>query len=832
MAQLTSLTGNDTGNLTLPTGTNANRPSAPTTTVAQFTTTGAATWTCPAGVTNIEVLVVAGGGGGGSAAGGGGGGVIYDPRYPVVPTTVYNLSVGAGGAAATTSSSGVAGSSGTNSTFDLLTAIGGGGGGAYNTPNNAGLSGGSGGGGGSVVGGNAANLGGASTVGQGWKGGNGNASSNPWASGGGGGAGGAGYPATSGGYAGNGGPGIMCDITGTALYWGGGGGGGAQGGRDGTGNAGAGGVGGGGGGCVTYQTGTILTFFGGAGALNAGGNGNAVAGGTGAAAGAGGANTGGGGGGQGISVGASGAGGSGIVVIRYNTNTIPVEGQARFNTETKILETTISNKFRPVLYENIVKNGLVVHLDAAYYAGTGTSWQDLSGRDNHATITGSPAYSTNNGGYFTFSNGTNQYASNTNTFSAHVGATSMTICGWVRAPASVGDSYVASVGPATTGSARGLRQASQALSAVSYGSGGSQDFNSGGVLELNKWVYLCAVWNGPYVSIFINGYEVAKTNLTAPAALTAGNYTIGNNSWSPGGTYTWGGDIAMASIYTRPLSTQEIRQNFNATSARFGLSEVAERGFGLNAGQLGGQWPTPDLLWYDASLPKCYPGSGTTVNDLSGRGYTGSTTNITFGTQTFPTENGQVNTSYWIFNGTNSSINLGGNASSQLAWSPSGYINSTLTAFTIEMWVYSYDVNNAFFFSKPWNGSGQYNIWMTDWSFTCNGGNPYVSSGVSANNNPNWGWNHVVGHIDGTTIGYYLNGQGRSQQHGMKFYQDPPSGNAGVQPTLGSIYPGGSYGDNSLQFRGFISTCKMYSRVLTPVEIQNLFQSTRAKFGV
>jgi len=95
-----------------------------------FTSTGAATYTCPTGVTSAEILIVAGGGGGGSnhqGGGGGAGGIVHDTDYALVGGTVYDLSVGAGGAVNTT---------GTNSVWNVnaegsgitLTANGGGGG--------------------------------------------------------------------------------------------------------------------------------------------------------------------------------------------------------------------------------------------------------------------------------------------------------------------------------------------------------------------------------------------------------------------------------------------------------------------------------------------------------------------------------------------------------------------------------------------------------------------------------------------------------------------------------------------------------------------------------
>ena len=59
----------------------------------------------------------------------------------------------------------------------------------------------------------------------------------------------------------------------------------------------------------------------------------------------------------------------------------------------------------------IVTDGLVLALDAANkksYPGTGTTWQDLSGNGNDATLVNSPTFGTTNGGRFEF-DGTNRY---------------------------------------------------------------------------------------------------------------------------------------------------------------------------------------------------------------------------------------------------------------------------------------------------------------------------------------------------------------------------------------------------------------------------------------
>ena len=54
---------------------------------------------------------------------------------------------------------------------------------------------------------------------------------------------------------------------------------------------------------------------------------------------------------------------------------------------------------------NIITDKLVLFLDAANtnsYTGSGTTWNDLSGEVDHATLVNSPTYSSNNGGYFDF----------------------------------------------------------------------------------------------------------------------------------------------------------------------------------------------------------------------------------------------------------------------------------------------------------------------------------------------------------------------------------------------------------------------------------------------
>ena len=211
-------------------------------TVQSFTAIGSTTWTAPADVNSVEVLVVAGGGSGGvhsgnGAGGGGAGGLIYNTSYPVSPKTTYPITIGAGGAAVSGNS---AGNNGSNSSFGNLIAIGGGGGGRDDSSgvSNVARTGGSGGGGG------ANGLGKPGITGQGYPGGNGTTGGGNGSAGGG--AGGPGENGSSGGGIAAGGSGLYITITGTStLYASGGAGQPAQNvtGASGAANTGAGGAG-------------------------------------------------------------------------------------------------------------------------------------------------------------------------------------------------------------------------------------------------------------------------------------------------------------------------------------------------------------------------------------------------------------------------------------------------------------------------------------------------------------------------------------------------------------------------------------------------------------
>jgi len=571
MANLQSLTVNDIGNLTLPSGTSSNRPSLYSSTAIKWTNTGtqaytvlsgttptltSTSWTAPVGVTSIEVLVVAGGGSGaagwgGGAGGGGAGGLIYNSSYAVTPGTSYTVTVGAGG---TPVNGTVSGNAGGNSVFGTLTALGGGGGGTNGV---AGQPGGSGGGSGEYATNYQADptktvygYGGAGTAGQGFKGGD---TLLTGAGSGGGGAGGAGINSVAG-VVGAGGPGLNFSITGTPTWYAAGGG----------------------------ASGNSLP--GSSGGSGIGGNGGPGSGGTGTVT-SGTASTGSGGGGTYQTGAGTASGGSGIVVIRYSLATATTQpiGQLRFNTDVNKVEHYGSNN------SWIATDGPLLNLDVgntASYSGSGTSWNDLA-NGNTFTLTGSPTYGGSGASAYLSFNGSTQYAQAAQIidFSSSIFTQGFTLEAWCY-PTGVqsgGNSIMFSTAGGTGGyqwqnyfwynqsNYFGTTQRSLNYERVQV----QNDFFSTFSSPINNWYHVVVSCNNQHSTLYVNGVQAAANFAGQPSNTP---YIISTNSGSLAtrvsgfvGYNTFVGRIAVIKVYNRGITPDEVLQNFNALRGRYGV---------------------------------------------------------------------------------------------------------------------------------------------------------------------------------------------------------------------------------------------------------------------
>lgn len=209
---------------------------------------------------------------------------------------------------------------------------------------------------------------------------------------------------------------------------------------------------------------------------------------------------------------------------------------------------------------SLVTNGLVLNLDAgnsASYSGTGTTWNDLSGAGNNATLNGStPWTSAGNQSYFTFSSGYAEIVS-------VLPNTAYTKIGIFR----VSGNYVNLMSGNSGGSGHAFWGA--ATPYLQSGHNGQwYTIESPVVTPTNQWVFGAVTFDSTTGwCLYLNSEAVVTNSDTTqftdnPALVQVGAFDGSNNL---------GGDVAVSLIYNRALSGAEITQNFTALRGRFGI---------------------------------------------------------------------------------------------------------------------------------------------------------------------------------------------------------------------------------------------------------------------
>ena len=234
---------------------------------------------------------------------------------------------------------------------------------------------------------------------------------------------------------------------------------------------------------------------------------------------------------------------------------------------------------------SVVRNGLILHLDAANrksYPGTGTTWTDLSGQNNHFTLLNSPTY---DGRKFTF-NGTTQSAVCTNTTCGNMGTSSfcMEYCVNMGSPPTSFASVIMKGGFITSiGSASANRWAHRVGNDTFFIQDNNPPSGGGGtaipvlspVNTLNSIchyvVNITRTGLNSTTTIFVNNI-IRQTQLTT----YVGTGDVSNNNavtlwYTPGENAYLGGDMYFVRFYNRALTITEIRQNFEATRDRYGI---------------------------------------------------------------------------------------------------------------------------------------------------------------------------------------------------------------------------------------------------------------------
>jgi hypothetical protein len=214
----------------------------------------------------------------------------------------------------------------------------------------------------------------------------------------------------------------------------------------------------------------------------------------------------------------------------------------------------------------IITDGLVLCLDAANvksYPGTGSTWFDVSGNNNHCVWTSTPTFTRP---YFTF-NGTSNSGTVTNNSTLDF-SNNQTLMIVMRHTYTSGrrnpwDQAYGGYGTWTHEQGDNISQY--------IGDAGANNVPYIGIASpttpRNVWNVMCITRDFNQHKWYING-SLSSTTAHSYGQLT---YTSANITIGAGYAGYWQGDMSMVLAYNISLSDQQVLDNFRAIRGRFGL---------------------------------------------------------------------------------------------------------------------------------------------------------------------------------------------------------------------------------------------------------------------
>jgi len=208
---------------------------------------------------------------------------------------------------------------------------------------------------------------------------------------------------------------------------------------------------------------------------------------------------------------------------------------------------------------------LALYFDGANirsYAGTGTTWNDISGNSSTALTTGLTYVGTGVSAYFNF----NGSFTGPITGVAHLqyGTGPRTVMAWVRPSSTAGYIQVFGWGTGTGNAASGLaisnngKWATFQHNTIAY---------EGSSATANVWVHVAVTQSSSGINLFLNGQNMFTS---------ASTITVNQGAAYIGGSFQdlekWNGYISKVMFYNKALSQSEINNYFIGTAINYGIS--------------------------------------------------------------------------------------------------------------------------------------------------------------------------------------------------------------------------------------------------------------------
>jgi hypothetical protein len=454
-----------------------------------------------------------------------------------------------------------------------------------------------------------------------------------------------------------------------------------------------------------------------------------------------------------------------------------------------------------------VESNLILCLDATNaksYPGTGNTWFDLTNRGNHGALINGPTYSSNLGGFISC-DGANDYIEILDNSIFDFGSNNFTVEHWFRKNATTSNSNYWGVNKWNTGASAGTNEWSLGIGNGISGTGESVIFaiESGSTTYLMTipntptlylWNQLLGIRSGAGLSVYLNGAMIGTSSPVGMTTTTSINNVSGRNiriANSALNDYYTKIDSSIVRIYSKALTPDEVKVNYDATKARYLFSNPIFTD-GL-------------VLYYDASSLVSYQGSGTVVADLSGNKNTGVLTNS-------PTFTSVGSSSYFTLDGTNDFIastvdtSLFGTDATMVIWLKNDEATPSTTTYTGFIGFGNGGANDHY----PWVDGFAY---LSTLRFGRLG--PITLSPTVTRTNI-----HMVSVTSSST-------EWKLYQNAVLQYKT--SSQSSVQMSNTRI---GYSIEQTYNYKGRVYSFMLYNRVLSPSELFHIYQSNRGRYGV
>ena len=194
---------------------------------------------------------------------------------------------------------------------------------------------------------------------------------------------------------------------------------------------------------------------------------------------------------------------------------------------------------------------------------TGGGWADISANSNHGELVNGVIYGRESGSLVF--DGSNDHISNSTLSSM----SEYTISMWINRDGTQSENYPGLVAFGTYSPGFYLEFNSNGY--VSYYRNGIsvQTLFSKSDIAISTWYNIVFKKSGSTITSYLNAAE--KGSITDTISTATGFGFNGDKNSTPTWTTHWGGEMANAMIYSRALTADEIKQNFEALRGRFNL---------------------------------------------------------------------------------------------------------------------------------------------------------------------------------------------------------------------------------------------------------------------